>query len=115
MRGGVDHRGADTYHRMPEQPSAEYDDFHRRMGGEFDGHVRAVRDDGGPQRWVEMPRDLNRRGAAVEDNHLAGLNERSAEAAERYLLLRRHLFTRLQISHGRRGRQGAAVDALQLT
>ena len=73
---------------MAKQSATENNNVDERMLGHFHGNVGTVRDDRGAQVRLQVPRHLNGGGAAIEDDDLARLNDRGAEAAQVDLFLR---------------------------
>ena len=58
--------------RMLEQPAADQLDLDARVLDQLDRDARAVGHDGGREVARQVPRELHRRRAAVDEHHLAG-------------------------------------------
>src|SRR5580658_592991 len=93
-RGCIDHGRAHVDHRVTEQAASQHDDVHVRLFGRFHSHRGAVGDDGGAQVGLESTGDLQRGGAAIQDNDLAGPNHRGTQGPELELVFGRYLLAR---------------------
>jgi hypothetical protein len=105
--------GPDCDDGMLEQAAAEQDHFDRRMLDQRDRDRRTVRDDCRVQVVREISRDLQRRGAAIENHDLTALDQLRRGPTDRRLGIGRNLLPAGKVDDSRRGGQSTAMHALQ--
>ena len=97
---------------MPKQAAAQHQHLDLRMASQCYRNGGAVGDHRGAQGERQVLHHLQRRGAAVQDHHLAWLHQRCASAAQGPFFVGGQSSAHLHITDGGRSGQRTTVHAL---